>query len=72
MNQPECIEYDGWATAQRVDDERVEWVQRDAKIHVSKHLLADPDARAFIEQSYRIGEPCLLSGDFHADRIEAP
>jgi hypothetical protein len=67
-----CVEYDGWATAERVGEE-VRWVQRDPKVHVAMELLDDPAAREFVEGAYRIGVPCpLLARTVHADLIETP
>ena len=52
--------------------ERVEWIERGQKVHVTRELLETPEAREFIEGSYRIGDWCPEAQCFHADRIEAP
>ena len=65
----DCSNY-GDALVGREDDEP-RWIRSPEDVHVSTELLDDPEAVAFIETRYRIGEPCPITPDtVHAHRID--
>jgi hypothetical protein len=60
----DCQDY-GTAVIQTTPD-GPRWMHSDAHIHVAPELLNNPEAVAFIESRYRIGEACPTSDTIHA------